>query len=398
MAALVAAAVLLAPRLRSQKRVKPVAVTHERWMAVYSAITHDLTLVRDPARTPSVTRRAPCVRLPQWALQIGERDDELLMLDPKEPAILLLPRDHLRRVAEGKEACGPEDPSPVHRVPLHSGKVPYRGIIDGDRILISFFGDNLVEEYTWVAHEDGTGGATVMFVRDIRFAAGENLGLSDLLVVGHRLLVAASGYFCFARNCPHGHFHDSHLYSIPHKNALWPFVDARPTNVNASGLYRHPSGDVWLLIAGDYSGGYGSVARVSDVDPPTLEAEVRLPRNAAPGSAYAIGADRFAVLQFSGEHLFLFDARDGRLTRILRFDGTAFQEVPRDVAALPDRSSSDFQQVLADPDHPGDFYFVDSKREQLLRVHVEGESLAVKGSIPLADGSFRRSPSWAVWL
>ncbi|MDB4971272.1 MAG: hypothetical protein JWN44_6961 [Myxococcales bacterium] len=401
-AAGVVAVIWIAPRF-GRHEVSPAGPVSlpDRWIAVYGAITHDLTLVRDPmryrARSP-VTRAAACVALPQWALQVGTRDDDQVMLDPKEPAVLLLSHDFLRRVAAGAEPCTAGDSSPVRRFPLHSGKVPYRGIIADGRLLISFFGDNLIEEYT-VAPGHDEGAANVMFVRDIHFDAHENLGLSDLMIIGQRLVVAASGFFCFARDCPRGHFHDGHLYSVPLRNVRWPFLDAKPSNVNASGLYRHPSGDVWLLNAGDYSGGYGSIQQIRDVDPPTLDAEVRLPRNAAPGSAYPLDADHFVVLQFSGEHLFVFDARDGRLDKILRFDGAGFSEIARDIAALPDRASSDFQYVLAIPDRAGDAYFVDSKREQLLGVHSEAGKLTVTATIPVGgSGPARRSPSWAFWL
>jgi hypothetical protein len=375
------AAWLVAPRVHHRApaasagsaATPPAAMDH--WLAVYGAATSSLTLVHDPGGSSPATRSAACVKLPVDALAFADRDDDLVLLDRPQPALLLLSRDFLRRVAAGTAPCAASDPSPVRRIPLHSGKIPNRATMAGDRLLISFYKDNLVEEYTWVPATDDDE-ATALFVRDIAFRTPEDLGLGDLMVVGNRLLVAAR----------------KRLFAIPHRNALWPFVDARAPNGGATGLYIHPSSDVWLIASGEGAGGYGSVQRVIDVDPPTLEAEVRLPVNAAPTAGYTLGPDHFAVVQRGGEHLFIFDARDGRLSKIVRFDGRGFVEVARDTATLPAESGGDIQQLVADPNRAGESYLLDRKRGALVRVRAEGDRLTVQGAVRV------RAPTWAVWL
>jgi hypothetical protein len=347
----------------------------DHWLAVYGAGAPSLMLVHDPARPSPATRSATCVKLPVDTVAFAERADDLLMLDRPQPGLLFLPRDFLRRVAAGSEPCGASDPSPLRRIPLHSGKIPNRATMAGDRILITFFKDNLIEEYTWVpAHDDE--GATALFVRDIAFRTPEDLGLGDLMVVGNRLLVAAR----------------RRLFAIPHRNALWPFVDTRPENAGATGLFRHPSSDVWLIASGEGPGAHGTVQRILEVDPPTLEADVRLPVNAAPVAAFTLGPDHFAVVQRAGDHLFIFDARDGRLSKIVRFDGSAFVDVPRVTAWLPEQTDGEIKQLLPDPDRPGELYLLDRKRNALVWLRADGDQLTVQGSMRI------RTPVWASWL
>lgn len=379
----VAAAVwIIAPRLRNgdEPATSSTTASRARWLFVYGAGADGPMLVGNPGRRRPLLRSAACVKLPVDAMHFAERDDDLVILDRPQPALLLLSRDFLRRVGAGTASCTASDPSPVRRIPLHSGRIPNRATMAGDRLMISFFKDNLVEEYTWVPAQEGAE-ATALFVRDIAFRTPEDLGLGDLMVVGQRLLVAGR----------------KRLFAIPHRNALWPFVDTRPSNSGANALYRHPSSDVWLIAAGE-PGGYGSVQQVIEVDPPTLEAEVRLPDGSDPVAGYALGADHFVVVQRSGEHLFVFDARDGRLAKILRFNGSAFVGVDRDLPKIPAGAGSELRQLLADPDAARELYLVDGKREQLLRVHVAGDGLTLEGTVRLGDGKGRRAPRWAAWL
>jgi hypothetical protein len=370
----------------------PPTTPGNRWLAVYGSQAHELVLVSDPAQPASTVRPLPCAGLPEHAVYVGVREDDVVALDVDEPAVLLLSRELLRRVATGSKRCGTGDRSLVRRSPLHSGKPPHGGTNYGNRLYVTYFTGNLVEDYAWVpAHGDAP--ATLLLVRDIRFGTEENLALTDLIVVGIRMFVSASGAPCHGPECRYGHYYASHLFSLPLVNTVWPFVDARPDNVRAMRLYHHPDGDVWLINAGDPNEGYGSVQQLGSIDPPELEAEVRLPVNSSPVAGYPIGLDHFVVLQSSGEHVFVFDVRDGRLVKILRYDGHQFAEVALDIASLPASSRSDFQQVVGDPDRPGELLFVDKKRDQLLRVRTEGPMLTPLGEIPLG-----RAPDWAFWL
>ena len=391
--ALVAVAVVLvALWLLGHHRTAKLARPAQPWLLVYNAVSRDLTLLSEPERPSGARVLLGCLGLPQWALRVGQRDGQLVLLDPQARSIVLLSVDALVRAASGEAACEAVQP---RRVPLASAQLPYRGVLDGNRLYVSYFSGNLVEAYDWV------GGAAPTFrpAFTLRFAHPESLGLSDVLVSGDTLLVAASGYFCYSRSCPEGHFRAPHLFFVDRNGAAkWPFPEARPANVNSSGLFRSAGGALFVINSGDYGGGYGSLQRVHDDR--TLGAEIRLPRAAAPGSAFALDRNTFIVLQLSGEHVFFVDAAGERLRRIARFDGGGFVDVPLAAAALPDRSSSDLQDVTRDPAAAGRFFFVDAKREQLVHVEYDpaGAALRVLGTTSLGTAAYRSSPAWAVWL
>jgi hypothetical protein len=362
------------------------------WLFVYNAVAHDATLLADPARADGPRVTLDCLELPEWALRVGVHGDELVLLDPKQFSILTLSTSALRRAAEGDAPCSAARP---RRVPLHAAQVPYRGLLDGDRLYVSYFSGNLVEVYA----STGGAGPGWKLESELRFPASENLGLSDLAVTGGQLAVAATGYFCYSRVCPEGHFRPPRvLFADLHGATHGPFPEARPANINSSGLYLDPSGALFVINSGDYGGGYGSVQRLHPDR--TVGPEIRLPRAAAPGSAHALGGGLFAVLQFSGEHLFVVDGAGERLRRILRFDGKGFVDLPLDTAQLPDRSASDLQDVVPDPASPNAFFVVDAKREMLLHVAFDAPSASLRlmSTTPLAGSGFRTSPAWAVWL
>lgn len=170
-------------------------------------------------------------------------------------------------------------------------------------------------------------------------------------------------------------------------------IDLRPANGDAAGLYMHPGSEAtFVLNAGDYRGGYSSIQRVyAD----KLGPEVRLARSAGAARAFPLDARTCLILQFSGEHTFVFDTQDERVVSILRFDGKRFVAVRE----LSERFKSDLQDVIPDPTAKDRFFIVDSKREQLLHVAWKPPaSLEVIGSTSLRTAAFRSSPSWALWL
>lgn len=373
-------------------RAPDAARTAKPWLLVYNAVSRDVTLLSDPERPSGARVQLGCLGLPQWALRVGQRDGALVLLDPQARAILLLPIDALVRAANGETGCAAAQP---RRVPLACGQLPYRGVLDGNRLYVSYFSGNIVEAYDWI----GGSAPTLRLAFTLRFAHPESLGLSDLLVAGDTLVVAASGYFCYSRRCPEGHFRAPRLFFVDRNGAAaWPFPEARPANVNSSGLFRSDGGALFVINSGDYGGGYGSLQRVHGDR--TLGPEIRLPRAAAPGSAFALDRDTFIVLQLSGEHVFFVDAAGERLRRIARFDGGSFVDLPLDSAALPDRSSSDLQDVVRDPAAPERFFFVDAKREQLVHVELDAPTAALRvlGTTSLATAAYRSAPAWAVWL
>jgi hypothetical protein len=361
------------------------------WLAVYEAIGQDLLLLGPPVDGAGARRRLGCLHLPRWAVRVGEKDDRLLLLDPTaaSPSLLAVDLERLRRIVAGRATCDDAHP-PLVRVALHANKVPYRGLIDGDTIWVSYFGERFVERYRWHARHSppvAYDGALPL--------PGDDLGLSDLALVGDTLAVAASGYRCYGANCPRGHFAPGRVFLVDRATAAARVV--LPENVNSAGLYRHLDGATFVISAGDYAGGHGSVQRLGADG--TLGRAIRLPPGSAAGSARALDRDHFVVLQMSGEHLFVIDAAADALTRVLRFDGERFVAVDA-AAALPDRATADFQDLVADGAVPDRFFVVDSKGERLLvvRWHAADAALTVEHVVPLGDARFRVSPNWALWL
>jgi hypothetical protein len=367
-------------------RRRPAPLAPVPSLVAYNAITGDLSLVDAPATATAARRTLPCGQLGRWAVRVGIHDDQLVALETLTRQIEVVPLEQLRRIRAGRERCEAAA-SIARRVPLHAGKIPYRGHVDGGRLYVSYFADNLVEVYRWPA---------LTWERDIRFEASENLGLSDLQVADGALLVAATGYFCFARDCT-GRLHAPHLFSVS-PGARWPFPEARPANANASGLYRHPpNGARYLINSGEYSRGYGSLQRI--LPGPALGPELRLPTNSAPALAVPLSATRFAVLPFTGDHLYVVDAAADRLVAALHLDGTRFERVDP-AQPISDRAAADLQELLAVPGSTDRFLLLDAKNDRLLQLrhHAADDTLEVTGTVSLATGAYRSGPQWAFWL
>jgi hypothetical protein len=233
----------------------------------------------------------------------------------------------------------------------------------------------------------------------VSFAAEDNLGLSDIALGGRELLVAASGYRCFARDCPAGRLGAPRLFFLPlDGRATWPFVSRQPANRNAAGLYTHrATGRTYVISAGDYHAGHGSLQRVRRDR--SLGREIRLPVNAAPHRAFPLSRREFVVLSFAGDHLFVIDADRDRLRRVLAFDGQRFVGRPDD-GAVPDRKRAELRDLLPDPRAENVFFIVDSLGQRLLHVRYrEAEAMFdLVDVIPLKTPAFRSGPDWAVWL
>lgn len=349
-------------------------------LLVFQAVPDAFSVV-EPGPPARVVRTFDCVKLGRWATRVGEQDGKLVALDATAPALVVVPLDELRRLADGGPCAAPDV---VRRVPLRHK--PWRGILADGQVFISYFGENLVEAYRW---------PDLVRTRAIDFPSPINLGLSDLLRERGALVVAASGYYCFERDCPSGRLGDPHVYVVGDQ-ARWPFPEAVPANQNTAALYRHPAtGAIYVLNAGAYEGGYGSVQRL--LPGPALGPELRLPANAAPGAAYPLAPDLFAVAQFAGPHLFLIDAAADRLAAVLRLDEAGFTPVPPD-APLPERVSTEIQAIAPDPRAPDRFFLVDAKGERLVHVARRGHTLEVLGQLSLATRAFRTNPHWTVWL
>jgi hypothetical protein len=357
--------------------------TEHRSLAVYNALTGDLSLVEDATGAPR-RKTLGCARLGKWAVRAGVADGQLIVLDTEHRAIEAVP---LAAVAAGCASGGAE--LPVRRVPLHASKLPCKGRLVGERLYVTYFADNLIESYRWPA---------LTFEDELHIVAERNLGLSDLDAEGTTLLVAGSGYACFDRHCPDGRYQPARVFFLDATRPLAaanPPAEVRPANVNTAGVIARPP---FAINVGDVEGGYGSLQRIA-VAERTLGPEIKLPRAASPSLARALpGA--LVVAQMSGEHVFLVDTARDQLRAILRFDGQAFVAVPVDVPSLAERSAADFQDILVDPRAPDRLLLVDAKGERLVRARWSASdfSLTVESVTALATEAYKSTPDWAVWL
>jgi hypothetical protein len=310
-------------------------------------------------------------------------------LDTATNAIARLSLADVDAIARGRADCQAGH-NRVRSTPLHGHHVPYRGLFVGDRLFVSYFSDNLIEEYALRG--------TPRFMREIRFPAAENLGLSEMAAIGATLMVTATGYHCFQRDCPNGRFHDPHLFLVDLAHPVAPFPDLRPSELNTCGIRSFDAEHTWIVNAGDLQGGRSSVQRLDGQR--RLGTPISLPRAAGAVSIHALSPTTLAVLQMSGEHVFLIDAAAEKLLRILRFDGTSLVEVPAVTDTLPERSRANFQDLIADPRQGDRFYLVDEKGERLLhlRFHAQDRALELLGITKLATDAYHAGPTWGVFL
>jgi hypothetical protein len=350
-------------------------------LLVHNALRGDVTIVETGAGAPQL-RALPCVQLGRWAVRVDVRDGELVALDTERRALTTVDLASLRGVR-----CAPGEHVATRSVTLHGGAVPYRARFVENRLFVSFFSENRLEVYRW---------PELSFERDIRFDASENLGLSDMDADGSTLLVTAAGYVCFDRDCPSGRFRASHLYFIDTRGGLVPpFPETTPANLNALSVLANPP---YVVSAGDLEGGYGSLQRIRSDH--TLASSIRLPVAAGPETAHDLGDGVVLVHQMAGEHLFLIDAHEDALKAILRFDGHAFEQVPLDAKVLPERSSAELQDVLADPKDASRLFLVDMKGDRLVvaRHRPREWTLTVDRVDSLATESFRSATQWTAWV
>lgn len=341
----------------------------------------------------------PCLPLGRWNVRIGAFDDHLLTLDTDGRRVHFVSLRELVDLARDPGACSADVARITRSVPLRAGKVPYRGVLHGSRLYVDYFLDNLVEIYDCATTPDGP---TLSFVDVLRLEHSRPLGFSDMIVYQEHLVVAAAGITCFERVCPPDATSDPRVYFMPLRGTrpwlpsseLEPVV---PSNANSSGLYLHePTSDLYVINSGNYRGGYSSLQRVLPGN--QLGPEIRFPAGSGAARAFALDPGTFLVSQFSGEHVFLVDARGDRLLGVRRFRAGSFEPVDSE-APIPERSAADLQDVIADPRSAGRFYLVDSRGERLVHVAWRPpDALDVIGQVDLKTPAFRSGPSWGLSL
>jgi hypothetical protein len=359
-------------------------------LAVYNAVSGQISVVRGLGTRPALTSYS-CLRLGRWNVRVAVRDGYLITLDTESRTLHAVLLETVRALGSGRATCHPGENQVALSLALRSGEVPYRALLHGDRLYVDYFGQNLVEVYAWSPRPE------IAFLREIRFPHPRPLGLSDLAVEGDELVVAAAALTCFSRHCPDESYAAPQVYFVPlEAGGMRSFPGVQPENVNASGLYRHPaSGALYVIKTGNYRGGHGSLQRL--LPGRRLGSELVLPAGAAPARAFPLDADTFLLLQMSGEHVFLVDARQDRLKAPLRFDGRSFVAPPP--GPVPDRAAADFQDLLADPIAPDRFHLVDSRGDRLVTVRFTPPArLEVVATLSLKTAAFRTGPAWALWL
>jgi len=284
----------------------------------------------------------------------------------------------IRDAARDPAGCRADAPR-GERTPLPT--LPYHGLLDGGRLLVTVFRGNVVEHLT------RTGPTSFRREAPIAIPWPENLGLSELLPLGDdRLALTANGYVCFERHCSGGvRMHASHVFLLDRRAPeRGPVADLRPAGRNSSALVRDPtSRDLFVLHAGELAGGTASLQRLRAADA-TFGPERVIAPNGGVGAGVVVREDLLLLRRMSGEHLFTVEPKSERIG-VLRFDGRAFVPVPAGTA-LPDRAAADFQDILVDPSD-GTVLLVDAKGRRLVRARAGADGALMVVSIAALGGA-----------
>ncbi len=352
-------------------------------LVVFQGLTGALVRVDRPGSSAATTSAIECPSFAPWAVHAGVHGDDHVVLDVSDASLRLVSMDAL---ADSSAPC--RERAGV-RVPLHGGGQAYAGLVADDRVFVSYFDGNRVSEYAFAT--DGT----LAHAREHELVADRSLGLSDMLVAGDALFVAASGYVCFGRECDR-HFAEPYLVAVP--LARGEATRLGTADPNPSGLFRHPLTDAaYVLNTGTFEGGEGSVQRI--LRGPALGPEIRMPDHARIGRAFALGERHAGLLAMSGDHLYVLDTIEDELVAIFAFDGETFTKLPVALESVGERTRADLHAVVPDPVDARAFFFADSKNEQLVHVTFDPRTLAieVRGRSPLSRPGRRTVPSWMVW-
>lgn|GEM_PF-3444709 len=357
-------------------------------LIVFNGATDDWTVVRPTVWLPR-PHTLGCLSMGQWALWAGERDGTQVIVDTHHRTIIVLPTAVLERAAH--HGCQDLDESTVRRVALRAQRLPGTPRLIGDMLYVTYYGDNLIERYRWPSLDfDGV----------YELAADRNLGVSDVAVVDGKLWATTTGQYCMARVCPNGRLGESKLFDL--SAPAWPYPSVTTANKNASSLAQNTAG-TFVVMAGDFDGGYSSLQRFSNG---ALGPELQLPRNGAAAEAILIDAKHLLVRQFHGAHLFVIDLAADALQDVLRFEGQQFVPVPfgahpANEPALPERGTATFDNMLKTPN--GDVLLVDTLGQRLVMVALEPAAaghikLTLRRQVSLVTRPGNSGPGYARWV
>jgi hypothetical protein len=372
-------------------------------LLIYNSMSRDFSVIPDPSNPQTELQTMDCFGLGRWALRVGVREGYLIVLDANRRTIRSFDLEQLRSMVLSGPGCEGWQDSVVESTALEAPEVPYSAILIGERLYVSYFGEDRVDVYQWADASGFGGGPLPVFERALEFSAGDaGLGLSGMAAIKGALWVAGAAISTKVRwRWPSEvEYGAAYLYRVglEHGEAGEPTPWARPANVNAVGLFsdaRERFG--YLLNSGSHMDGYSSLQRINGHG---LDEEIRLPENAKIGRGYPLGGDQFAVLQMSGDHLFIVDDSSREWVATARFDGVDFVSSPTPPVRVPDRSQADLHDLLAHPWAPGVFYAVDSKNEQVVVAEYDSRARRFQtlDLIPLGSGQAATVPSWAIWL
>lgn len=357
-------------------------------LLVYEAVGREFLIV--DVDTLNVTRIA-CRELPRWMVRVGrfEGTQQLVALDTEVPAIV---RIDLARLRDARDCAGA-----LRRTPIASRHVPYQAALLGDRLFVSFFGEEELAIFDQLATEP----------RLVRTVAVGGQGASAVAARGSdEIVVASAGVVCRQRECPNGRYGDATLARWSDKTQSLATIATLTQPQNGAGLYRHPSGGaVFWLFAGDIEGGGAAIVPLDGAGLPRAPVPI-LPRGVSAWSGRALSASLAAVLGVSGPHVTIFDVRSSAIAAVWRFEDHRFVDVTSQ-RAVEERSDADLQDMIAlDTVDGGRFFFVDARGARLIEAKVVAPArLEVVREIALgpaardgAEDAAALGPAWAEWL
>lgn len=380
------AAALFAHRARAPSAVGPASSSR---LLVYNAVGHDFAIVDVDAATVTQIK---CSELPRWMVRVGRIDgtQQLVALDTEVPAIV---RIDLATLRDGR-GCA----NAIARTPITSRHVPYQAALLGDRLFVSFFG----EEELAIFDQLGTA------PRLVRTVPVGGQGASAVAVRGSdEIVVASAGVVCRQRECPNGRYGEATLARWSDTTQALATIATIAQPQNGAGLYRHPSGGaLYWLFAGDIEGGGAAIVPLDGAGSPRAPVSIG-PHGVSAWSGRALSASLAAVLGVSGPHVTIFDVRSNSIAAVLRFEDHRFVDVTAQTA-VEERSDADLQDMIArDTSDGGRFFFVDARGARLIEAKLGASArLDVVREISLvpvaardgADVAAQLGPAWAEWL
>jgi len=342
----------------------------------------------------------PCFDLHKWNSLVSTKDGYLVVLDMNEAAIKIISLNFISKVASGEEECNRG--GIARKVDLGSEFLftPAIGTFDpqGERLYVSHFSGNVIQVFRWVT--DANSVPNLILEQRYEFSNGGKKGLSGIVVVDDALYVADKSWDCIGKlECDYSQPMIHVIEKISSSSKSKKSFDLFPSTVNTLGFYQHlPSGSLYFLNGGD-KGNASSIQKI--LDSHSLGKEIKFPANANIGrTTISLNARYFAVLQLSGDHIFIIDVVTDQLVSISYFDGKGFIQISPETNKLRERNFASIYSMTPDPNVSNTWLLMDSKNEQLVKVYYDSttQKFISLDQVSLSNSESSLFPSWSFWL